>query len=288
MGETLTSKVSTFSLPKEETIVKVKFVPRKVGMAANVPDNHIISGGMLSKSKQEYYAPLTRNGSIANILTNEEKDYLEKVTQLNLSVYGDFWHTFSVKLYKEDTQNQFDISKPLDYISVKILEKWTDQVAPSWSDRVLKPTYKFAIVRGDEIQDEQKIALDYKKEAFKFYGRIEDDKEKLLGVLKLISNKNISKDSKLSWIQGQVENHIDVNPKSFLDIIQDPSFDTKVLINKALDAGVLLRDGNKLKTSDGLYLAHDGNVASFANAVKYLQDDRHQDVRAMIEAKIEA
>ena len=60
-----------FQLPDEKVIVK--FIPRKKGLAANVEDNHVISGGMLSGAKIKYVAPLERNGAIKNILTNEEK-----------------------------------------------------------------------------------------------------------------------------------------------------------------------------------------------------------------------
>ena len=39
------TKVSNFTLPNETVVVR--FIKRKRGMAANVADNHIISGGML-------------------------------------------------------------------------------------------------------------------------------------------------------------------------------------------------------------------------------------------------
>ena len=274
-----------FQLPNE--VVTVKFLPRKKGLAAHVDDNHVISGGMLSGSKIKYCAPIDRHGGIMNVLTKAEKTFLEYNTELKLSVYGDFWKTFWVHLYKDNAMNVFDLSVPIDYISIKVLESWKDEIAPSWKSRNDISTYKFAITRADEEFAEGKAKLDVKKNAFKMYGKIEDDREKLIGVLKLLTNQPISTDSKLMWLQGKVEEHLDAKPKSFLDIIQDPTFDTKVLINKCVDAGIIKRNGNKYGTVDGLELCEAGGLASFDNAVKYLENPKNQEVKSLLEARID-
>lgn len=275
---------SSFTLPNEK--VTVKFLSKRKGMAANVADNHVISGGMLLGSKRTFAAPVKKTGGIANILTKEEKEYLEDVTGIKLSIYGDFWHTFTVSLFKEDVNNIFDLSDPLDYISVKLLEALKDTVSPSWKQRINKTTYQFAITRSSEITDEKKVKLDYKKEAFKLYGKVEDDKAKLIGILKLISNQPIASNSTLKWIQTKVEEYVDTKPKSFVSVLKDPSFETKILINKGIDASVIIRNSNLYSTIDGLDLCENGEVANFANAIKYLDNPKHQDVRTLVEAKI--
>ncbi len=118
------------------------------------------------------------------------------------------------------------------------------------------------------------------------YGKIEDDKDKLLSVLKLLTNQPISKNSKLDWIQGKVEDYVDTTPKAFVSILQDPTFDTKVLIVKGVEAKIIIRKGNKYSTVDGLDLCYDGQIASYSNAIAYLEDPKNQDVRTLIEAKI--
>lgn len=274
----------TGKLPNET--ITVKFIPRKKGMAANVPDNHVISGGMLDNSVKKYYAPLQRNGSIANVLTTEEKEYLEKVTGLDLSVYGDFWKTFSVKLYKEDANNLFDLSKPMDYISLRLLETLTGDIAKSWKERNNDPAFKFAITREGELSNEKKAKLDVKKEAFKAYGKIEDDRDKLISVLKMLSNKSISKDSKLDWIQGQVEEYVDTKPEAFLNVLSDPNFDIKALLQKAVDSGIVLNKTGKYVTADGLELAEEDESPTYSNAINYLKNPKHQEVLMLIEAKL--
>jgi hypothetical protein len=275
---------NTFTLPNE--VIIVKFIPRKRGMASNVPDNHVISGGMMSKAKVKYQAPIQKNGAIANILTTDEKAFLEDKTGLNLSVYGDFFKEFFVSLFKDDASNKFNLQDPMDYIAYKILAV-CPEVAPDWEARKLNPEYRFAITREGEVQDEKKKALDVKKEAFKAYGKIEDDKEKLLSVLKLLTNKAIASTSKIGWVQAQIEIIVDENPEKFLSVVQDPHFETKALINRGVEAKVIIKEANQYVTNDGLQLCEPGGVATFANAVKYLDDDKNQELRLLIEARID-
>lgn len=274
-----------FELPVGEKVV-VKYIPRKKGMAAHVSEDHIIAGGMIHQAVRKFRAPIQKNGAIANVLTKEEKEYLEDRTGLDLSVYKDFWADFAVTLTKDNATNTFYTDNPMDYISVKLLQTLKDDIAPSWKQRDDKLTYQFVITRGDEEGKERKKSYDSKKEAFKQYGKIEDDRDKLVGVLKLLTNKPISRDSALDWIQGEVEQRIDTMPTSFLDIINDPAFDTKILIHKGIEYGVIARQGNKYSTVDGLDLCEADEIATFTNAVKYLDNPRNQEIRSLVEAKI--
>lgn len=278
------TQVKKFTLPKD--IIVVKFIPRKKGMAANVAEGHIIAGGMMGQATRKYKAPLQRNGSIANVLLAEEKEFLEAKTGLDLSVYGQFWIDYSVTLKKDDANNRLDLSNPMDYISYKLLLTLKNDIATSWDSRHDKLTFDFAITRVDEVDKEKRQQYDSKKEAFKQYGKIEDDRDILLGVLKLLTNKPISKQSSMDWIQGQIEEKIDTMPSAFLDIIQDSSFATKLLINKGIEYGVIIKSSNKYSTVDGLDLSEADEIPTLNNAVKYLDNPRNQEVRSLVEAKI--
>lgn len=274
-----------FTLPNETIIVK--YVHRNTGMAANVEKNHVISGGMLTTAVKKFSAPLQRNGSIKNILSDEEKEFLEKATGLNLSVYGEFWSTYFVTLHKEDTNNIFNLNNPMDYISFKILESLSkDTIAPTWSDRNKNLTYQFAITREHEEMLETKGKLDSKREAFMLYGKIMDNKEQLLGVLKLLTNKPISTNSTLDWLQHEIEQYVDKEANKFLNVVKDKSLFTKLLINDALDKKIIIKKSNKYSTADGLELCNADESPSFDNAVKYLDDNINQEIRSIIEAKV--
>jgi hypothetical protein len=281
----VTKVASTFELPNE--VIIVKYINRRRGMAANVESNHVISGGLLSNAVRKFSAPLQRNGSIKNVLTNEEKLFLENATGLDLSIYGEFWNNYYVRLGKDDAGNRFDTSSPMDYISLKILESLSkDEIALTWADRNKNQTYQFAITREDEEMLESKGRYDAKKEAFKLYGKIEEDKEKLFGVYKLLTNKLVSKESTLGWLQHKIEEIIDQTPAKFVNVISDKAFYTKMLINSGVEAGVIIKSGNKYSTIDGLDLCNGGEVATFDNAVSYLDSTKNQEVRSIIEAKI--
>jgi hypothetical protein len=274
-----------FSLPNE--IVTVKFVPKRKGMAANVEDNHVISGGMLTNATKTFYCPLTRKGRIPNILSDDEKEYLEKKTGLDLSVYKDFWTTFKVKLFKSNASNTFDLSDPMGFISVRLLEQYTDEIAHSWKQRDDKISYMFAITRPGEEVNEKKVKLDVKFEAFKLYGKIENDRAKLLGALKLLSNQPISEASDLVWLQGQVQEYVDSSPTKFIQLVNDKSFETQILIKRGVAVGVIKKNGNKYESLDGLELCKSGEASTFANTVRFLDDDKNQEVRLLIEARID-
>lgn len=274
-----------FRLPNE--IVKVKFIKRKKGMAANVEDNHVIAGGMLENSVKKICAPALRNGVTKNILTTEEKEYLEKETGLNLSAYSDYWHTKYVNLYKQTSKNTLDTSNPSDYISLKILEANKEEIAPNWTSRKNKQTYQFAITRGEEVASEDLKKLDTVKEAWKAYGKIENNREMLLGVISLLQDRQISRDSKLKWIQGQVEAKVNSEPKKFLSIVNDPTFELQSLLKKAINAKVVVVKNKQHYTADGIKLASKGEVASFSRSVNFLKDPKNQEIKDLIIAKSE-
>jgi hypothetical protein len=133
---------------------------------------------------------------------------------------------------------------------------------------------------------ESKGKYDSKMKAFMLYGKINEDKEKLIGVLKLLTNKPISKDSTLEWVQHKVEEFIDTMPSQFVNVINDKTFYTKILLNKGVETGVILKVGNKYKTLDGLDLCNSGEIATFDNAINYLDNPLNQEVRTIIETKI--
>jgi hypothetical protein len=280
-------KKEAFTLPNEK--VTIKYIKRRKGMANDVDDNHVISGGLLNDAKIRYVAPLLRNGAIANLLSIEEKAYLEEVMGegINLGVFGkdSIWYDLSVSLGKDDAGNILDLSNPIDFLKFKILEGNKGEIARSWVERDNSQRYRFAIVREGELRGETKKKLDIKKLAFKLYGKIEDDKDKIISVLKLVSNKVPARSSSLEWLQGELEEQLDAKPGKFVDILRDPDFETKALINKAIEAKVIIRSGSLYKTEDGLDLCKPGEQPTYVRAIAYLNDDLNQDIRSMIQAK---
>ena len=60
-----------------------------------------------------------------------------------------------------------------------------------------------------------------------------------------------------------------------------------MLINTGIDKGIIVKKGNKYSTIDGLNLCNSGEIATFDNAVTYLDNVKNQEVRSLITAKID-
>ena len=275
-----------FMLPDEK--VTIKFIRRNRGLAADVGDSHVISGGMIEGATRKFCVPLLRNGGLKNVLTNEEKEFFEKghFMGVNLSIYSDFWKDQYVSLEKIDTI--LDLSIPEDYLKFKILSAWDDVIATSLEDYKTKNkgTYQFYITKaGEELKDRSK-KLDLIKTAWKEYYRIEDNRDVLISIIYLMSGKKLSDNSTMKFINTEVETLVDTRTKDFLNLVEDPNFETKTLIALAENAGIILKKNGKYETIDGLTLAKQGEIASLPNAVKYLIDAKNQEVRDLIEARI--
>ncbi len=284
MGEV---KEKGFELPNEK--VTIKFIKRRKGLASDVDDSHVISGGMIEGATRKYCVPLMKNGGLKNVLTKEEKEYFEKghYNGVNLSIYSDFWVNQYVTLEKLDTV--LDLSIPEEYIKYKILLAWDDVIAPSLEQykTINKGTYQFFITRtGEELKDRSK-KLDSIKTAWKEYYKIEDNREVLISIIYLLTGKKVSDNSTMKFINTEVETLVDTRTTDFLNLVQDLNFETKTLIALAENAGIILKKNGRYETVDGLKLAKEGEIASLQNAVKYLIDPKNQEVRDLIQARVE-
>lgn len=275
-----------FVLPNKK--IEVKFIPRDRGIATGVAKNHVMSGGMLNHSVKRFSAPLQRNGSIKNVLSAEEKEYLEKETELKLSVYNeDFWVNRNVALTKEDNSNIFDLSDPSDYISYKILLANNKTIAPTWGDRNKSLTYIFAITDDTQELVERKSKRDVLKEAMRKYFEIENNKELLFGIARMYDNhKKLSEDTSIEFLQDIVEERMKQSPKSFLSIVGDGSLSMKALILKGVASGVLNHINKQYETAEGIRLCEGGDVATLNTAAEYLSDNANRELYELIEGKI--
>lgn len=283
MGE----KSKGFVLPNET--VTVRFIKKSKGLAATVKENHIISGGLLEGATRRFSVPMLRNGGLKNILTIEEKQYLESgpFMGVNLSVYGDFWADYTVRLGKEDTK--LDLNNPEDYLKYKVLVAWDQVIAPSLEEytKTKRPSYQYLMIKSGEEQKALSKNLSLTKQAWKLYAKIENNRDILISILNLLSNKKVSNNSSIDFIQTEVETLVQTRQKDFVTIMQDADFETKSLIALAENEGIIIKKSGKYETVDGLSLANRGDLATLKNAVKFLNDPRNQEVVDLIKARLE-
>ena len=275
---------------RNEKII-VKYIPKENGNITN--PKHVLYGGLAEGAKITYTTPRLRNGQFVNILTNEEKDFLENAMGLEynaLSIYNktnNFWSNVRVVLGKDDTV--LDLSDPNQFIAYKILLKLSDQIAPSiqYMQDNPKQTYRFVITSGDEENRVAKDRMSYTMKCYKEYGKIEDDAKTLIVIIETIEGRPVSRNTKLEFLQTKINNLIQADSKLFLKVITDPLLKTKVLIKDAINNGVISnRDGHYYYREDNSPLCEYNQEATLSNAAKYLNNPKHQDILFAIQAKV--
>lgn len=278
-------------------IIEVKFVPSQ--NCAITDKKNPFYGGKGENSITIISVPKQRNGSFVNVLTNAEKKYLEYIMGLEdnaLSVYkreNNFWSNSTeggiskVILNKRD--NRLNLADPEDYIKYKILLACKDQIAPDMHTLQDKPkaTYQFVLVSNNEVTSTAKIKFNYKKQAYIEYGKIENNYEIMKAVLELLSMKPQAKEVSLDYLQVEVSEFIEQDAKTFLNVVKDPLLPTKILIKKAVDAGLISKRTNYYYLrSTNEPLCEAGEEATLTIAAKFLMEPKNQEIRFNIEGRL--
>ena len=192
-----------------------------------------------------------------------------------------------VTLMKQD--NYFNLADPEDYIRYKILLANKDYIAPSLQVLQDQPkvTYQFVIIAEGEETKSAKQNMSATMQCYKEYGKIEDDFNTLRVIVETIDGRPTAPNVKIEFLQTKVNELIQANSKLFLKVISDPLLNTKVLIKRSIEAGLIFKKG------DFHYLRSDGNPLCEANeeptlniAAKYLNSPKHQEVKFTLEAKL--
>jgi hypothetical protein len=278
--------------------VIVRFVPRPSSMVQN--PKHVLYGGMAETAKRSFVVPrLNSTGMFVNVLTKNEKDYLEKVMGLEynaLSIYkrkDNFWDDSNpngigrVTLHKQD--NYFDLSIPEQYIQYKILLANKDTIASSLQELEDRPkaTYQFVIVNEEAEAKMNTGRMNVTMKCYMEYGKVENDIDTLRMVIELLEGRPISSKVKLDYLQGKVNEYIQKNPRRFLSTITDELLSTKVLIRKCVDAGLIgKKNDSYFLREDNQPLCEINEDSTLSNAARYLSSIKRQELKLSLEAKL--
>lgn len=296
MANRVDNKKDYISCLKNERVI-VRHIPRQSNMVQN--PKHVLYGGMAENAIRVFVVPRLASGKYVNVLTNDEKDYLEHVMGLEdnaLSIHKrehNFWDDSNpdgiskVMLKKQD--NYLDLSDPNDYIRYKILLANKDFIAPSLKDLedYPKATYQYVIIgEGDETKS-AKSNMSNTMMCYKEYGKIEEDIDTLRLIIEILDGRPVASTSKLEFLQTKINGLIQANPKTFLKVVTDKMLPTKVLIRKGIAAGVITKRGDYLYLrSDNKPLCEDGEDPTINVAAKYLNNPKHQSIKFAIETEL--
>lgn len=282
---------------KNERII-IKYVPNfNNGITEK---KHLCYGGMMEGATRTFVVPKRTDGLFVNVLTNSEKEYLERAMGLEpnaMSIYkkeDNFWDDSNpngintVTLKKGD--NYLNLANPEDYIKYKILLANNQFICKSQQELQEKPkaTYQFVVISEQSNLNFAESKMTTLMTAYKEFGKIEQDRDKLALIIEQMSGRPYSSQNvNIVELQTKVNEYLQGNPKMFLTIVKDTHLQASVVVKKGLESGVIImRNDLCFHKSSNTPLCADNERATKKVAAKFLDDVKNQELRLTIEAEI--
>ena len=280
-----------FSLPKGKKVT-VKPVMRSRGL---IKDPNHEAFFLFANSTIEFGAPKDKYMNLICPLTEEEREFFEDKERSGMSFNpGDlspfketnnFWDKTKFRYGKDE--KTLDLGNPRDYIEYKVLIANRDKVAPSYAERGNKKTYRFMIVSEDSVINERRSLSDKKKSAYKLFAKMDEDRQKMLDFL-TVYGKRVDPNSKIDFLVTEIDKIVENDLDGFLKVAEDKNLQLKLLIEKAVEYGIINKDGRKYFLNGGDPLAAPGKSSTIENVVEYLEDKSNQDIKLHIQAQVNA
>jgi hypothetical protein len=273
--------------------VKVEPIKRSSDWLPAESDSAFMNTG----AKIEYVVPrLQRSGMLLDPLddlTNEEKDKVARELgfknaddlNINKKEKENFWINRTVFV---DKNGKFlDLSNIGDFISYKILEVNLETIAPSFTDRYEKGTYKFALVFEAEEDKLKNTKVDAKRDAYMLFGKIDGSAKKMSDFLWIYyltdkEAKRLPNNPGVDYLRGEIGRVIEERTGTFLSIMTDPEFESKVLIQKAINNGFIHRDGQTFTV-----FGEPTSKNTLEGLINYLKDERNNNIRLSLIGRLD-
>lgn len=276
--------------------VIVRYLPKQSRMVSN--PKHVLFGGMAENATRTFVVPMLSSGRYVNVLTDDEKDFLEDIMGLSknaMSIYkkvDNFWDDTNeagiskVTLRKQD--NYLNLANVEDYIRYKILIANKDYIAPSLEALETHPkaTYQFVILTEESETKSARKGMTILMQCYTAYGKIEDDVDALRIIIETLTGITVHKNTKKEFLQTKINELIQSNSKMFLKIATDPLLQTKVLIRKCIESGLIAHRGNQYYIKEGnIPMCEDGEP-TLNVAAQWINLPKNQEIKLSLEAKL--
>lgn len=280
---------------KNEQVI-VRYLPKQSRMVSN--PKHVLFGGMAENATRTFVVPMLSSGRYVNVLTDDEKDFLEDIMGLPknaMSIYkkvDNFWDDTNeagiskVTLRKQD--NYLNLANVEDYIKYKILIANKDYIAPSLEALETHPkaTYQFVILTEESETKSARKGMTILMQCYTAYGKIEDDVDALRIIIETLTGITVHKNTKKEFLQTKINELIQSNSKIFLKIATDPLLQTKVLIRKCIESGLIAHRGNQYYIREGnIPMCEDGEP-TLNVAAQWINLPKNQEIKLSLEAKL--
>ncbi len=261
---------------------------------------------LLNKVKRSYQVPLnseSRGGGVKVILDDQrrvkiqkymesypngmtEREFFEKELGANLNptlkVEDNFWRNNRlgrVILTKEGIK--LNLNEPLDMLKYKILLSNKSLVAPSYDERTLKASYEFMIVDESKVTTQKLDEARLKADAYIKFAEVTGSKAATTGFIKSLG-RTIPVTATEDWLKNEVLTIVENSPKYFLEIVNHPQYNERIFVQEAVEAGAIIRKGDKRYTLD-----NGAELGDLTDVVNYLLNPDNQEVKLRIKSKID-
>ena len=276
--------------------VIVRYLPKQSRMVSN--PKHVLFGGMAENATRTFVVPMLSSGRYVNVLTDDEKDFLEDIMGLPknaMSIYkkvDNFWDDTNeagiskVTLRKQD--NYLNLANVEDYIRYKILIANKDYIAPSLEALETHPkaTYQFVILTEESETKSARKGMTILMQCYTAYGKIEDDVDALRIIIETLTGITVHKNTKKEFLQTKINELIQSNSKMFLKIATDPLLQTKVLIRKCIESGLIAHRGNQYYIREGNIPMCEEGEPTLNVAAQWINLPKNQEIKLSLEAKL--
>lgn len=210
---------------------------------------------------------------------------LESAAELSTFRKKNFWTNNTVSLDRNGLH--LNLSDLDDFVKYLILLADSDRISPSWAERFEYGTRKFALVSDGETLDDQVSVLEQKKDAYLHLAKLEKSVDKMTDFLFVyyITKKDAKRPPKtasVKWLKGEVGRIIEDDLKTYLQIIDDKDYDDKLLIQKAVASGALLRERHQYKLP-----GDERPIGVLEDVLAFLSEPKNQDVKIKLLGQIE-
>jgi hypothetical protein len=289
--EVATQEKKGFSLPQKKITVEPIF--RSSGWI-NDPEHEAFF--LCGTSTINFSAPRDRvTGEMICPLTEEERAFFENkelsgmsFEKGELSPYrkdNNYWLSKEAKVRLNKDKVELDLSNPYHYIRYKILLVNTDLVAPSPDKAMAKKSYKYMIVEENYQMAKRLNKTEKLKEAYKFYGKIEDSIDEMETFLKIYGKKVPSTASK-TWLQDKISEIMETDLDGFLQLAANKDRNVRLFVDECVTHGIIIRENHKYFLQGGEKLSFKTDLPLIDNVVKFLTAPVNSDLYLELQERL--
>jgi len=280
--------------------VSVKPIHRDGGWVASNHDSAFLNDGAV----RDYTVPSKARGRVLvnpcfDFVQDKDKKIddwqaladelgLESIRDLNPNTPKGFWMREAESTVKLDKRGKYlNLNDTRDFIEYLVLRSNSHLIAPTWATRFDNGEFMFALVEdGEEIID--KVSnLEEKKKAYAYLDQIDSSAEKMTDFLYVyyLTKKEAKKpprNGKVDWLKAEIGKIIENDLNIYLGILDDPDYNLKLLIQRSVDSGALLKDRHKYT-----FPGADSAVGNLEQLIAYLDDEKNQTERMKLMKHVE-